>query len=315
MGSKGANKEFDYNLIKVLDAVISSGNAAKAAKKLSVTPAAISLALTRLQGFYPDELFIRGKDGLIPTAKAVEIHHSFRQVMALINNTFIEEQPHRHGTEISVLGGEIVESYYLSQLNHDDVFARFAISHFSGRNMPLTEMKELLLTGECDLVIGMEPLVDAAVEFQLIDTFKHYVCICSEQNLLAELSQLSLHHFYSAHHAVYQSGIFSSTVFSERSLLGDDALYKGTRIQGYRGDSISGIISIVERTSLIATLPLKLALFFKNQRRYTIKMVQPPPELTLRPLSIYASWNRNSHKRKETDELVTMLHALSSFRR
>ncbi|WP_259457409.1 hypothetical protein, partial [Salmonella enterica] len=28
MGSKGANKSFDYNLIKILDAVILSGNAA-----------------------------------------------------------------------------------------------------------------------------------------------------------------------------------------------------------------------------------------------------------------------------------------------
>ncbi len=34
MGSKGANKGFDYNLIKVLDAVISAGNAVKAAKKI-----------------------------------------------------------------------------------------------------------------------------------------------------------------------------------------------------------------------------------------------------------------------------------------
>lgn len=32
MGSKGANKSFDYNLIKILDAVILSGNAAMAAK-------------------------------------------------------------------------------------------------------------------------------------------------------------------------------------------------------------------------------------------------------------------------------------------
>ncbi len=37
MGSKGANKSFDYNLIKILDAVILSGNAAMAAKKLVIT--------------------------------------------------------------------------------------------------------------------------------------------------------------------------------------------------------------------------------------------------------------------------------------
>ena len=72
MGSKGANKDFDYNLIKTLDAVISAGNAAKAAKKTWITPSAVSLA-RRLQGYYQEELFVRGKDGLLPTAKAIEI--------------------------------------------------------------------------------------------------------------------------------------------------------------------------------------------------------------------------------------------------
>ena len=91
MGSKGANKGFDYNLIKVLDAVISAGNAAKAAKKLAITPAAVSLALRRLQNFYQQELFVRSKDGLLPTAKALEIHQSFRQAMSLVDNTFLPE--------------------------------------------------------------------------------------------------------------------------------------------------------------------------------------------------------------------------------
>lgn len=89
MGSKGANKSFDYNLIKILDAVILSGNAAMAAKKLGITPAAVSLALKRLQSYYPEELFSRGKGGLIPTAKAVDIHQNFSQVMKLVDDTFL----------------------------------------------------------------------------------------------------------------------------------------------------------------------------------------------------------------------------------
>ncbi len=66
MGSKGANKSFDYNLIKILDAVILSGNAAMAAKKLGITPAAVSLALKRLQSYYPEECLAEGKAGSSP---------------------------------------------------------------------------------------------------------------------------------------------------------------------------------------------------------------------------------------------------------
>jgi len=44
-------------------------------------------------------------------------------------------------------------------------------------------------------------------------------------------------------------------------------------------------------------------------------MLQPPPELSFKPLNIYASWHKKSAKRSEIEELVTMLQTLSSFRR
>lgn len=40
-------KKIDYNLIKVFDMVITEGNVTRAARKLDVTPAAISQALLR----------------------------------------------------------------------------------------------------------------------------------------------------------------------------------------------------------------------------------------------------------------------------
>ncbi|MEA7595286.1 hypothetical protein ONR49_24755, partial [Salmonella enterica subsp. enterica serovar Virginia] len=37
-----------------------------------------------------------------------------------------------------------------------------------------------------------------------------------------------------------------------------------------------------------------LALFYKNHRKYDIKFIQPPPELALKSVQVYASWNKNS---------------------
>lgn len=59
--------------MKVLDAVISAGNVTKASKRLSETSAAVSIALTRLQLFYNEQLFVRGKYGLIPTVEALAL--------------------------------------------------------------------------------------------------------------------------------------------------------------------------------------------------------------------------------------------------
>ena len=315
MGSKGANKGFDYNLIKTLDAVISAGNAAKAAKRLGITPAAVSLALRRLQSYYQEELFVRGKDGLLPTAKAIEIHQSFRQVMELVNNTFIADNKSTGDARITLLGSDIVEAYYLSQLYDSDIFDRILLSHYSSRNISREMMKELLLTAECDVLISTEPLIAPGIDSQMIDNFKSFVCIFSGSHIFSTLSQISLHQFYSSRHAMYQPGMASPMIINDNGLFKDDLYYKGSRIIGYRSDSLNGIISMIERTSLIALMPLKLALFYKNQRKYDIKFVQPPPELTFKSIQVYASWSKSSKNIIVINEIVSMLHTLSSFRR
>ncbi|EJS8560446.1 LysR family transcriptional regulator [Salmonella enterica] len=315
MGSKGANKSFDYNLIKILDAVILSGNAAMAAKKLGITPAAVSLALKRLQSYYPEELFSRGKGGLIPTAKAVDIHQNFSQVMKLVDDTFLCNSKKDEAFQITLLGSDIIESYYLSQLYNSDIFDRILINHFTVRNMSREHISELLFTAQGDLLISAEPLLESGIENQIIDSSKSFVCICSSKHMLSTLSQLSLHHFYSSRHALYQPGMGASVIYHDSELFKDDLYYTGRRIVGYRSDSLNGLMSMIERTSLIALMPLKLALFYKNHRKYDIKFIQPPPELALKSVQVYASWNKNSRNISTINEMVSMLQTLSSFRR
>lgn len=315
MGSKGANQDFDYNLIKILDAVISAGNASKAAARLGITPAAVSFALRRLQNHYQEALFIRGKEGLLPTARATEIHQSFRQVMELVNGTFQSPNHKSEASQITVLGSDIIENYYLSQLYGSDIFDRILINHFSSRNVDRERIVEQLFTAECDLVMGIEPIIIPGLDNQMIDSFKSFVCICAADHTFSRLSQLSLHHFYSSRHALYQTGIHSPLIINDSGLVKDNPYYQGKRIVGYRSDSLNGLVSMVERTSLIALMPLKMALFYKNQRKYDIKFIQPPPELALRSIQVYASWKKNSKNIAAINEVVSMLHTLSSFRR
>lgn len=315
MGGKGANKDFDYNLIKILDAVISAGNATKAAKRLSITPAAVSLALRRLQNHYQEELFVRGKEGLLPTAKAIEIHHHFRQVMELINGTFHPPASKEESAQITVLGSDTIESYYFSQLYNNAVFERVLINHFSSHNMSRERVIEQLFTAECDLVISQEPISVPGIDNQMIDSFKSFVCICAANHMFSQLSQLTLHHFYSSRHALYKMNISNPMMGEDNGLLRDDSPYKGQREVGYCSDSVNSLVSTVERTSLIAIMPLKMALFYKNQRKYDIKFVQPPPELTFRSIQVYASWKKNSKNLAVITDVVSMLHTLSSFRR
>lgn len=146
--------EFDYNLIKVLDAVISAGNVTKASQRLAVTPAAVSIALNRLQGFYHEALFVRGRSGLIPTVKALEVHSYFCQAIDLIKVALKPEGKDSEKSKITLLGGDITENYYLSQVYDDKFFERYSFHHFSMRNRDKDEMRKLLITEECDIAIS-----------------------------------------------------------------------------------------------------------------------------------------------------------------
>jgi DNA-binding transcriptional LysR family regulator len=71
----------DLNLLQVLDAVLSEGSVARAARRLHVTPSAVSNNLARLRTTLGDPLVIRRGRGVIPTPRAVALAPTLRQAL------------------------------------------------------------------------------------------------------------------------------------------------------------------------------------------------------------------------------------------
>jgi len=63
----------DLNLLVTLDVLLSEGSVAKAARKLRLSPSAMSRALARLREATGDPLLVRAGRGLVPTPRAVEL--------------------------------------------------------------------------------------------------------------------------------------------------------------------------------------------------------------------------------------------------
>jgi DNA-binding transcriptional LysR family regulator len=63
----------DLNLLYVLDAVLSEGSVARAARRMRLSPSAMSRALTRLRETVGDPLLVRAGRGLVPTPRALEL--------------------------------------------------------------------------------------------------------------------------------------------------------------------------------------------------------------------------------------------------
>ena len=68
----------DLNLLFTLDVLLAEGSVARAAKRLRLSPSAMSRALARLRETTGDPLLVRAGRGLVPTHRALELRERVR---------------------------------------------------------------------------------------------------------------------------------------------------------------------------------------------------------------------------------------------
>lgn len=74
----------DLNLLLVFDAMMEEGSATRVAARLGRSQPAISAALARLRALFDDPLFIRMRQGMLPTARAIDLAASIRPVLGML---------------------------------------------------------------------------------------------------------------------------------------------------------------------------------------------------------------------------------------
>jgi DNA-binding transcriptional LysR family regulator len=65
--------DLDFNLLAALDVLLADGSVTGAARKLGLSPSAMSRTLTRLRTATGDPLLVRAGRGLVPTPRAIEL--------------------------------------------------------------------------------------------------------------------------------------------------------------------------------------------------------------------------------------------------
>jgi DNA-binding transcriptional LysR family regulator len=81
----------DFNLLKVLDALVSERNVTRAGKRLGRSQPAVSNSLQRLRQLLGDDLLVRGPGGFVLTPRADAIRAPLREAIALIEGCLTEE--------------------------------------------------------------------------------------------------------------------------------------------------------------------------------------------------------------------------------
>ncbi|HXD44628.1 MAG TPA: LysR family transcriptional regulator [Pseudolabrys sp.] len=76
----------DFNLLKVLDALIAERNVTRAGKRLGRSQPAVSNALQRLRHLTDDDLLVRGPSGFVLTPRAEAMREPLREAIALVES-------------------------------------------------------------------------------------------------------------------------------------------------------------------------------------------------------------------------------------
>ena len=69
----------DLNLLFTLDVLLAEGNVARAARRLRLSPSAMSRALARLREATGDPLLVRAGRGMVASPRALELRDSIAQ--------------------------------------------------------------------------------------------------------------------------------------------------------------------------------------------------------------------------------------------
>src|SRR3981189_683240 len=93
-------RNFDLNLLLVLDGVLREGTLSNAAKALNVSQPTISSSLAKLREILQDELFVRSGNGMQPTPRALALKEPIQRVLAAVKGEILDTVRFDPATEI-----------------------------------------------------------------------------------------------------------------------------------------------------------------------------------------------------------------------
>jgi len=185
----------DLNLLLVFEAILLHQNVTAAAAHNGLTQSAMSNALGRLRRHFDDPLFVKTRNGMLPTPRALELARPLMQALSLVRSTahrdkgFDPQQSKRtfrfHMTDI----GEMV---FLPPLvkRLDEMGATVKLET---AQLASAEIAERLESGEIDFAAGYLPSLSKSVEHAPL-FHETYVCMTRRSHPMpTRSSSTSLH--------------------------------------------------------------------------------------------------------------------------
>ncbi|MFO0750291.1 MAG: LysR family transcriptional regulator [Myxococcota bacterium] len=287
----------DLNLLVVLDAVLATGSATRAAQRLNVTQSAVSNALRRLRDALGDPLVVRSARGLTPTPRAAAMAPTLRAWLAGGLALVSERAPDADSADALVRRFTIATTDALAATLMPRLLPRFAKAFPRARLRVMTVDRVVLqgglAGGEADLLVGAPPTLAPGCRSEPLYRDR-MVCILRADH---PTRRLTLEAYASLPHC-------EVALFGEPHDQVDRALARVGRSRSVlvAVPHFAVVPVVVAASDCVATLPERVARAFMGPR--ALRVAKPPVAVTSE--QIVTVW----HRRVDDDGAVTQLRAL-----
>jgi DNA-binding transcriptional LysR family regulator len=156
----------DLNLLVAFDALMAERSVTRAGARIGRTQPAMSAALGRLRALFGDQLFVRSRNGLQPTPRAVDLAGPLSEALALVHSTlaFTQQFDPRQSRAIFTLGVSDHPAFsvipgLVSHVRRQAPSVALHLHGFTDRD----RSAELLEAGEIDLALGVSAAGNANI--------------------------------------------------------------------------------------------------------------------------------------------------------
>lgn len=180
-------RNLDLNLLVVFTTLWETQNVTRASERLSLSQSAVSHALRRLRERLGDELFVIGRGGLVPTARAIELIGPVRDALARLDEALEGAAPFAPTAaqrKFRIASGDFVEFLILPRLIQHIARAAPGVMIEVVPLPPNSAVSAQLESGEIDLVISAPMTFGAGLRHELITTVPLRTLIWQREGLL-----------------------------------------------------------------------------------------------------------------------------------
>ncbi|MFL1466726.1 LysR family transcriptional regulator [Marinobacter sp. HN1S83] len=272
-------RSVDLNLLPVFDAIMEAGQLSRAAETLGMSQPAISAALQRLRHTLGDPLFVRTRQGMLPTPRARELHDSLSQQLAALRDTLDPANrfvPATSQRRFRVLSNDYFEMVVLPpllarlQTEAPGVVVEVALA---GDDVPQT-----LCTAQADLAMDAFGTENDQLHRQVLMTER--LAVVARQGHPTLRGSCTKQQFLEAEHVVLPD--------RNRRLPLDQILNEPgwQRRTGARVTQFASMLATCSRSDMIATVPERMA----QQYAEALGLQTLPFPIDIPPLPVYLMW-------------------------